>query len=390
MPTKPSLFKVNIAEKKTHDMQEVDFSEMDVQEPRDIQEWVAANPDILGDELLIIAKEFAEFDQTRERLDLLAVAPDGQLVIIELKRDDTGEDAHWQAIKYASRFRGAKKDRLVEMLASYHQMEEEEARRKLLEHTDSNEELDRLNENQRIILASHRFAPQVTSAALWLNDQAERDLISCVQLTPYKDAESGELYLLANTIIPVPGAERYFSGLRAETGDGADGRGSTNANRTDEVTRFCEQIRDKVLADLPTSLRPNRTSRWAGGHASWRYYHMWYAGEGRKKIAPWGNWDMSYQIELTPEEGERGSTNWTASVGIGHGEIDKELFLRLRKLELLDDLNSDEKYMWVWRSSESLDDNYRNILADTLKVFIETTTPVVREFTDDEDVRDKE
>ena len=30
----------------------------------------------------------------------------------------------------------------------------------------------RLNNDQRIILASHRFAPEVTSAALWLNEKA--------------------------------------------------------------------------------------------------------------------------------------------------------------------------------------------------------------------------
>ena len=36
----------------------------------------------------------------------------------------------------------------------------------LIEYTDSDDDLDRLNENQRIVLVSHRFAPQVTSAAL--------------------------------------------------------------------------------------------------------------------------------------------------------------------------------------------------------------------------------
>ena len=37
------------------------------------QEWVAANPSILGEDLLIIGKEFSGFDLTDERLDLLAV-----------------------------------------------------------------------------------------------------------------------------------------------------------------------------------------------------------------------------------------------------------------------------------------------------------------------------
>ena len=51
------------------------------------------------------------------------------------------------------------------------------------------DDLSALNNDQRIILASHRFAPEVTSAALWLNDKAHgEDLITCVTLTPYRDA----------------------------------------------------------------------------------------------------------------------------------------------------------------------------------------------------------
>ena len=67
-----------------------------------LQEWIAKNPAMLGEELLIIQKEFAEFDKTRERLDLLALDKKGNLVIIENKRDDSGADVAWQALKYAS------------------------------------------------------------------------------------------------------------------------------------------------------------------------------------------------------------------------------------------------------------------------------------------------
>ena len=62
----------------------------------------------MGEDLLIVGKEFSGFDGINERLDLLAVGADGRLVIIELKRDDSQvTDAHWQAIKYASYLRDA-------------------------------------------------------------------------------------------------------------------------------------------------------------------------------------------------------------------------------------------------------------------------------------------
>ena len=102
MSGEPQLFRVNPENRQSERIEEVDFARLGLRERQDIQEWVAANPSMLDDDLLIIDKEFSGFDRTDERLDLLAVDSDGKLVIIELKRDDTGTDVHWQAIKYAS------------------------------------------------------------------------------------------------------------------------------------------------------------------------------------------------------------------------------------------------------------------------------------------------
>ena len=92
---------------------------MGLQERWDIQEWIAANPRILGDGLLIIGKEFSDLDRTNERLDLLAVHFTGRLVIIELNRDDSSADAHWQALKYASYLQRATDDYISRMAAEY-------------------------------------------------------------------------------------------------------------------------------------------------------------------------------------------------------------------------------------------------------------------------------
>ena len=119
MSHEPQLFRINPGSRESERIEEVDFAQMGLRERRDIQEWVAANPGILGEDLLIIGKEFSGFDLTDERLDILAVDSDGKLVVIELKRDDTGADAHWQAIKYASYLRRATAEQIVDMLAEY-------------------------------------------------------------------------------------------------------------------------------------------------------------------------------------------------------------------------------------------------------------------------------
>ena len=97
-------------------------------------------------------------------------------------------------------------EEVVGILASYDGTSSEEAVHKLRRHLNE-DDLSSLNNDQRIILASHRFAREVTSAALWLNGKTH-NLITCVQLTPYVDGES--MYVHANTIIPVPGAEDYM------------------------------------------------------------------------------------------------------------------------------------------------------------------------------------
>ncbi len=176
MSSEPRLFKINPENKESEEMDAVDFAQLGLRERWDIQEWVAANADILGADLLIIAKEFSGFDRTKERLDLLAVDQDGKLVIIELKRDHTGTDAHWQAIKYASYLHHTKHEDIIRMLATHEKVSETDAEQRLQNHLEG-DDLDILNNDQRIILASHRFAPEVTSAALWLNEKAP-DLIT--------------------------------------------------------------------------------------------------------------------------------------------------------------------------------------------------------------------
>ena len=73
MSGEPQLFRINPENRQSDRIEEVDFTRLGFQERRDIQEWVAANPGILGDDLLIIGKELSGFDRTSERLDLLAV-----------------------------------------------------------------------------------------------------------------------------------------------------------------------------------------------------------------------------------------------------------------------------------------------------------------------------
>ena len=174
-------------------------SSLGFQERRDIQEWVAANPGILGEDLLVIGKEFSGFDRTDERS-----RPSGRGRGWQARHHraesatDTGADAHWQAIKYASyfhpRYRGQRD--CSACLPSTKRCLKKRPWTSCCA-TSAQMIFNVLNNDQRIILASHRFAPEVTSAALWLNEKAPgEDLITCVQLTPYRDGE-GRFFVCA-------------------------------------------------------------------------------------------------------------------------------------------------------------------------------------------------
>lgn len=86
------MFTVDHQAKRIKAVKTKTFSELGFTERKHFQEWLAHEPSTLSEELLIIQKEFDGFGDTRERLDLLALDKDGNLVIIENKLDDSGRD----------------------------------------------------------------------------------------------------------------------------------------------------------------------------------------------------------------------------------------------------------------------------------------------------------
>ena len=180
----------------------------------DLQEWIAKNPVMLGDdELLIIQKEFSGFDETRERLDLLALDKDGNLVIIENKLDDTGADVTWQALKYTSYCSTFTQEEVVQIFQDYLGSDKvaEDEMREFFRPADFSEIT--LNREQRIILVASNFRKEVTSTVMWLFNRGIN--IKCIKVTPYQYGEV--IFIDTEQIIPVKDAEEYLIKLRQKT-----------------------------------------------------------------------------------------------------------------------------------------------------------------------------
>ena len=385
MSGEPQLFRVNAESKHTTQIGEVDFGLLGLKERRHIQEWVADHPVILGEELMIIGKEFSGFDKTNERLDLLGVDKDGKLVVIELKRDDSGTDAHWQAIKYASYFRRATSEDVIGMLADHAKTSKDEAAEQLAEHIEEGDISD-LNKDQRIILASHRFAPEVTNAALWLNEQAEgKNLITCVKLTPYQDESTNSLYIQANIIIPVPGVDKY------EVGIGENARNTTGSrfaerlkrtfqrNRSDEVSDFVRSIKQLVIQDLPAETCPEKTGKWAAGWPDFRYFNYWYSR------APWANHHVCYFVHLRPEESNTEDSEARFDVVVGFRSSRKQDIRILDSVNVCEGQEFSQDRVFYNVGLDTLNDDFAQRVSKVLRKFINCITRKIKDSYDESD-----
>lgn len=198
------------------------FASFGFRERDHLQEWIAKLPECLGEELLIIQKEFSGFSDTMERLDLLALDKQGSLVIIENKLDDTGRDVTWQALKYASYCSRLSKDDLREIYQGYLDMQGkgEKAEDKISDFLDGMgyEEIV-LNKgvSQRVILIAATFRKEVTSTVLWLMNFKLR--IQCFKATLFPSNE--KVFLNLEQIIPTPDVAEFMIGLAKKVQDEA-------------------------------------------------------------------------------------------------------------------------------------------------------------------------
>src|SRR3954447_13191260 len=78
------------------------FAALGLYERSDLQRLLRDKIEALGEDLLVIAEEFGDWEDARRRIDLLAIDKVGRLVVIELKRTDDGGHMELQALRYAA------------------------------------------------------------------------------------------------------------------------------------------------------------------------------------------------------------------------------------------------------------------------------------------------
>ncbi len=208
------MFQINSTSNEIVQLVPKRFSDLGFTERGHLQEWIAKMPESLGEELLIIQKEFDGFDETRERLDLLALDKQGDLVVIENKLDDSGKDVVWQALKYASYCSSLSKSQIAEIYQVYLDQVGEggDAKERIVEFlgaSDFDEVLMNEGVAQRLMLVAAHFRREVTSTVMWLLENQIR--VQCFKATPYQQGE--QLFLTLDQIIPTPEEAEFRVGI---------------------------------------------------------------------------------------------------------------------------------------------------------------------------------
>ena len=198
------MFLVNKENKTTQKIEDISFKSCGLSERNDLQEWITKNPIILGEELLIIQKEFDGFSDTNERLDLLAVDKNGNLVVIENKLDDSGKNVVWQSLKYAGYCSSLKKEDVRSIYQQYltkNNIPEnaEEMLTEFLNKADFSEVQLNQDLTQRVILVAREFRKEVTNTVIWARKYGMK--IQCIKIIPYMIGE--QLIVDTDQIIPV-------------------------------------------------------------------------------------------------------------------------------------------------------------------------------------------
>lgn len=157
----------------------------------------------------MIAEEFGDWDESKRRIDLLGIDRKANLVVIELKRGDTGAHMELQAIRYSAMVSTMTFEQAVDAFEGYLGtlgQAPRGARQRLLDHLVWSEPSeDDFAQDVRIVLFSEDFSRELTTSILWLNSR--RLDITCFRVGAYRVEQ--RLLLEFQQIIPLKEAEEY-------------------------------------------------------------------------------------------------------------------------------------------------------------------------------------
>lgn len=250
----------------------------------DLQRLLRDQVDVIAPDTLVIAEEFGDWEDSRRRIDLLAIDKDANLVVIELKRTEDGGHMDLQSIRYASMVSTLTFDQAVTIYDRYLSKvgrADVSARDSMLDFLGWAEPTGEFATDVRIVLASAAFSKEVTSSVLWLNDHGTD--IRCVRLKPYN--LDGRVLVDVQQIIPTPEAADYQVQIQEKARSERQARKS-NADFTrfdvdfDGQTHEAEWKRNAIFLICKHICTHGVAPDELTALFDWRPSHVWYTVDG--------------------------------------------------------------------------------------------------------------
>lgn len=246
-------------DRQIHEVQRTQFHWEGIQERSDLQAALRDCIAAISPDTLVIAEEYSDWIDSARRIDLLGIDKQANLVVIELKRDETGAHMELQSLRYAAMLSVMTFEKTVETFQAYldRRQIEKNAEETILNFLEWEDSLEQPFPNDiRIVLASGNFSKELTTTVLWLN---ERNLdIRCVRLQPYN--HQGEILLNIEQVIPLPEAAKYQVQLKGKAHAQKDAE-KRLSNRT-EITEIRNRLREKGFDKSPQLPTSKRVQEW--------------------------------------------------------------------------------------------------------------------------------
>lgn len=253
-------------------------------ERQDLQRLLRDHVQVIDPNVMVLAEEFGRWDDSKRRIDLLALDRDARLVVIELKRTDDGGHMELQALRYAAMVSRMTFEQAVDAHARWLDSlgREAHAEKAILDFLGWSEpDEERFGKDVRILLASADFSKELTTTVLWLN---ERDLdVRCVRIKPYSDG--ARVFIDVQQVIPLPEAGEYVVQLRekerSERRAIESGRDYTRYDVTVEGVRHASQPKRRAI-HLVVSLLCSKgvTPEEIAGVVDWKGSRLWRSTDG--------------------------------------------------------------------------------------------------------------
>ena len=275
------LYRMSKSKDQFHEIARTSLGSEGVLERQDLQRIIRDQPEVIEEGLFIVAEEYSNWADSERSIDLLGIGKDRDLVVVELKRGDTGEHMELQAIRYAAMAANMTLEQIIDAHAQYLQMRgiEEDAQERIHQFLDVGDGLTEpqvATERPRILLVSEGFSKELTTSVLWLND-AGLD-IRCVRLRVYRHGD--ELLIDVDQVIPLPEAQDYLVKVRDRAEESQRTRGESG-----RLVPGADDF-EASIADAPEEHQANlrKLLDWArsiekSGNARLLTYH-WKGGGG--------------------------------------------------------------------------------------------------------------